>query len=621
MLSRPWTPSPGLCRGSHRQLLTVPPASGPRVSGGAWGSQGASCPSRTPCPALLSATLLSPAGLPPAALDGSLQMPDILVSRGSPHPLAEAAFRPTGPSGPGGAPSTIPGQATRSPGGFRAGVSSRSVATRGGCGDSVSCSASGERRRLGRAGQLAMAADGFQPLLPEISSAGPWRPLSSWNLLALGFLALLLAFPSDSLGKSVGGLPRLWPPPFFVCLERASSLSSWSCFLGSAGLTPTPCLTVSGGCGSQRGGQPGAPRRLSPRLSPLDIPGPRASSGATEPRAGLGLPAWLGSPTRRLGLSFPGTLRLFFPGGWHVWGAGGAAGLGWEAVALCSPCFLALWRLRPGPERKEAEQTSQVTGCPLGAPPLQWPFSVNTGFFLKPRGFCLGSWGLRGSPWGLRWRVSPRLWGDRGLESLAVPLGVVVLPGWSSVAGQVTLRPLVPASDASVTAGRPAPGISRPSCSWRLASASPSWQVWGSGPMAPRVEGSVGTAVTPWLSLLPGGSEEGPLGTPSGWVLDRAPLGSGHSALGPLTAPRPPVVGMPDRAAAVMVTLGEVALAGGGGVTQAGASLGLSFLEPSRVLATRPPGQSPPWAGVKTPTKLGSSGGPSRGPQSPRRGW
>lgn len=401
--------------------------------------------------------------------------------------------------------------------------------------------------------------------------------LSSRNLLALGFLAFLLDFPSDSLGKSVCGLPRLWPPPFSACLGRSSSLPSRSCFLGSAGFTSTPCLIVSGVCGSQLGGQPGAPRRLSPCLSPLDVSGPRASSGGVEPQTGGGSPAWLGSPTKRPASSFPRALRLFFPGRWHIWGAGWGAGLGWDVAPLCSPCFLARWRLRPGPERKEAEQTSQVTGRPLGAPPLQWPFSVNTGFFLKPRGFCLRSWGLRASAWGLWWRAH---WGKRALESL------VVLPGQSSVGGHITGTPLAPASDALVMAGSLAPGVSRLSCPWRLARALPSWQVWGSGHMAPRVEGSVGTVVTPWPSLLPRGLEEEPVGTPSGCVMGRTPLGSGHSALGPLSAPRPSVMGTLGRAAALTVAPGVLTVVGWGGVAWAGESLGLSFLEASRVFDT-----------------------------------
>lgn len=244
---------------------------------------------------------------------------------------------------------------------------------------------------------------------------------------------------------------------------------------------------------------------------------------------------------------------------------------------MCNPCFLARWRLRPGPERKEAEQTSQVTGRPLGAPPLQWPFSVNTGFFLKPRGFCLRSWGLRAFAWGLWWRA---LWGKWALESL------VVLPGQSSVGGQVTGTPLAPASDSLVMAGGLAPGVSRLSCPWKLTRALPSWQVWGSGRMAPRVEGSVGTVVTPWPSLLPRGSEEEPEGTPPGWVVGRTPLGSGHSARGPLSAPTPSAVGTLGRAAALTVIPGVLTVIGWGGVARAGESPGLSFLEASRVFDT-----------------------------------
>lgn len=71
---------------------------------------------------------------------------------------------------------------------------------------------------------------------------------------------------------------------------------------------------------------------------------------------------------------------------------------------------------------------------------------------------------------------------------------------------------------------------------------------------------------------------------PLGGELGGAALGSGHAALGPLTAPRPPVVGVRGRAAASTVSFGETALAAGGRVAQAGASLGLILPEPSRVL-------------------------------------
>ena len=260
-----------------------------------------------------------------------------------------------------------------------------------------------------------MAAEGFQPLLSEVTSGGAWGPPSSRGLLALGFLlAFLLDLPSGWLGGSAGGRPRLWPPPFSACLGWGPALSSRSRFLGSAGCTSTPCLPRPGGCGSWLRGQPGAPRTLGPRLSPRDRSGLAARAEATETEmrtggGGGGPTAWLGSLAKCLSFSFPGALRLFFPGGWPVWaagspvgGAGGAGGLGWEAAPLCSPCFLALCRLSPGPERKEAQQTSQVTGCPLGALSLQCPFSVTTGSFFKPRGFCLASWGPRECPWGLR---------------------------------------------------------------------------------------------------------------------------------------------------------------------------------------------------------------------------
>lgn len=249
---------------------------------------------------------------------------------------------------------------------------------------------------------MATSADGFQGLLSEITSGETGGLLSSWNLLVLGFLAFLFDFPSDLLGTSVGSPPRLWPPPLSACLGRGSFLSRRSRFLGSAGLTSTLCLTRSGGCGSWLEGQRGVPRVLSPRLSPLDVSGPGMSSAAVEPWMG-------GEPAVRLGplspcfsFSFTGALRLFFPGVRHIWGVGSARGVGWEVAPLCSPCFLALWRLRPGLERKVAKQTSQVTGCPLGSWSFQWPFSVDTGLFLKPRGFfCLGSWEQRVSSWGI----------------------------------------------------------------------------------------------------------------------------------------------------------------------------------------------------------------------------
>lgn len=107
---------------------------------------------------------------------------------------------------------------------------------------------------------------------------------------------------------------------------------------------------------------------------------------------------WLGLLSLCLVFSFPRALRLFFPGGWLIWaagspgwGAGGAGGFGWEVAPLCSLCFLALWRLRPGLDRKVAEQTSQVTGCRLGPWSFQRLSSVDVGLFLKPQGFCLGS--------------------------------------------------------------------------------------------------------------------------------------------------------------------------------------------------------------------------------------
>lgn len=255
---------------------------------------------------------------------------------------------------------------------------------------------------------MATSADGFQGLLSEITSGETGGLLSFRNLLVLGFLAFLFDFPSDLLGTSVGSLPHLWPPLLSACLGRGSFLCRWSRFLGAAGLTSTPCLTRPGGRGSRLGGQPGVPRMPSPRLSPLDVSGPGMSSGAVEPRTGGEPAVWLGPLSPCFSFSFTGALRLLFPGVQHIWaagspgwGAGSTRRVGWEVVPLCSPCFLALWRLKPGLERKVAKQTSQVTGCPLGSWSFQWPFSVDTGLFLKPQGFCLGSWEQRVSSWGI----------------------------------------------------------------------------------------------------------------------------------------------------------------------------------------------------------------------------
>lgn len=100
--------------------------------------------------------------------------------------------------------------------------------------------------------------------------------------------------------------------------------------------------------------------------------------------------AGLGPLSACLGFSLPGALRHFFSGGWHA----GGRGAGSVGAPLCSPCFLALWRLRPGPERKEAVHTSQVTGCLLGARPARGAFSGDPGFCRVP---CV----LRGSLWGV----------------------------------------------------------------------------------------------------------------------------------------------------------------------------------------------------------------------------
>lgn len=236
---------------------------------------------------------------------------------------------------------------------------------------------------------MAIAVDGFQPLLSEITSQGS---LSSQSPLALCFLSLSLSFdvPSDSLGESQRALPRLWLP-LSACWGWGLPLSSRPCFLDSAGLMSTPGSARPRGCGSWLGGYPGVCRMPKPCVSPVHVSEPGVSSGAGELRTGGSPIAWWGPIITDLGFSFRGALRLFFLGSRHTWawgswawGMGGASGLGWEAAALCSPCCPALWWLRPGPEWKEAEHTSQVTGCLLVAWSFQWPFSVAIGFFLKP---------------------------------------------------------------------------------------------------------------------------------------------------------------------------------------------------------------------------------------------
>lgn len=246
----------------------------------------------------------------------------------------------------------------------------------------------------GGPGELATAADGSPRHRSVMAPGGTRGPLP---LLALGFLAFSCDFFSGLLGTFVGALPRLWPPPFSVCWGQGSSFTSRSCFLGSAGVTAT---SRPGGCGSGLGVQPGVPRAPNPSPpGPSDIWGPDLSAGASAPGSGGSPRVWPGQLSACLTFSFPGALRLFFPGGWLAggWGAGGATGLGGEATLLCGPCFLALWRLRPGRERKEAAHTSQVTGRLPGARSFQWPFAVDVGFFLKARGSCLVPWGLRGS--------------------------------------------------------------------------------------------------------------------------------------------------------------------------------------------------------------------------------
>lgn len=143
------------------------------------------------------------------------------------------------------------------------------------------------------------------------------------------------------------------------------------------------------------------------------------------------------------------------------------------------------------------------------------------------------------------------------------------------------LGPLVPAPEAFVMLGRPAPGVLRSSWPWGLAPTPPSRQALGSGPAVLWVEGSVGTIAVLWPSLFPGCSEEGPSGILSGLVLGVTPLqwGSGHSVLGSLTASVPSMAGMPGREETLMVTFGDMALAGGGVASRVGDPLSLCFLE------------------------------------------
>lgn len=69
-------------------------------------------------------------------------------------------------------------------------------------------------------------------------------------------------------------------------------------------------------------------------------------------------------------------------------------GLSRDLDSLCGWCFLALCRLKPALERKEAEQSWQVTGSSAGV------CSAHSGFFFKPRGLRLWSLGLAESFWG-----------------------------------------------------------------------------------------------------------------------------------------------------------------------------------------------------------------------------
>lgn len=149
--------------------------------------------------------------------------------------------------------------------------------------------------------------------------------------------------------------------------------------------------------------------------------------------------------------------------------------------------------------------------------------------------------------------------------------------------GQVTLGILV-------TPERPASGVPGSSGSLLLLPTSASRQAGESGPVPCSVGGSVGTAVTTWSSLWPrwavllGEYEEWPLGILSGLVWGGAPLLWGSGPGSPLPACASSLVGVLDRPAAPMATLGETAPARGGEVAWPGDSCGFSFLESSGIL-------------------------------------
>lgn len=220
-------------------------------------------------------------------------------------------------------------------------------------------------------------------------------------LLALSFTPFLLGFLSGWLGESAGCPPCLLP--------LTSVWSGWSWFVphlsallgfeaGTSALSPCSLRPGVGGCWLRGVSSVPAPSDFS--LVLFSISGPMVSwrGGGPEerpaPRAG------------RLGLPFSDTLWLFFPGVWHAlvmgsegWQAGTGMGLSRDLGSLCGRCFLALCRLKPALERKEAEQSWQVSGSSAGV------CSACSGFLFSPRGLRLWSWGSEKFFWGGRWEI------------------------------------------------------------------------------------------------------------------------------------------------------------------------------------------------------------------------
>lgn len=244
-------------------------------------------------------------------------------------------------------------------------------------------------------------ADGAELCLSEVT----WvmSPGTCFFLLTLT-PPFLFDFLSERLGELAGSPPCLWLL-ISACLGWSCSARHSSGLLGFEAGTSAffPCSVGHGVGGCWWRGVPGvpAPSDFSLVIFNISEPGPMVSPGVAEASWGDGPEERPGPRADSFGLSFPGTLRLFFPGAWHAWvmGPGGwqtgrIMGLSRELASLCGRCFLALCLLRPALERKEAEQSSQVMGCPTGV------VSVASGFLFKPRGFRLWSWGLRESFWG-----------------------------------------------------------------------------------------------------------------------------------------------------------------------------------------------------------------------------